>query len=281
MSKLLAIPPRPDLLIELQLLIQSKEPNLDSLARLIKKEVALYSILLSIVNSPIYRRNNQINSIEQAIALLGINKVFTLIQSIIVRSSLETTEPLENFWASATEVANICGMIAEQFIIIDSDVAYSLGMLHAAGIPLMMQKFPEYHTFHQQNIGLCANKLCFLEREQFATDHYHQGYELTKHWHLDENVSLSLRYQPISQAVIKDPKHLPAEVPILLALLKIAKAVSAEYCRYWQQDGDEQSIWQSIKCSLEFLHISHDDFCDLREQISQRFMQASVVSRSA
>jgi len=242
MSKSLIIPPRPDLLIELQLLMKNPEPELNSLAILIKQDISLYSVLLSVVNSPLYRRNKHISSVEQAIVILGADKVFTLLQSIIMRSSLESSDLLKDFWNSAIEVAQICSMIAEQFIIIDSEMTYSVGMLHAAGIPLMIQNFPEYHAFHQQHTGLRANKLCTLERDRFATDHYHQGYELTKHWNLDTKVSLSLRYQPITQAVIKDPKHLPTEVPILLALLKVAKAISSEYCRYWGQGDNEQSI---------------------------------------
>lgn len=204
MSKSLIIPPRPDLLIELQQLMKNPEPELNSLAILVKQDISLYSVLLSVVNSPLYRRNKHISSVEQAIVILGADKVFTLLQSIIIRSSLESSDFLEDFWNSAIEVAQICSMIAEQFIIIDSEMAYSVGMLHAAGIPLMIQNFPEYHAFHQQHTGLRANKLCILERDRFATDHYHQGYELTKHWNLDAKVSLSLRYQPITQAVIKD-----------------------------------------------------------------------------
>jgi HD-like signal output (HDOD) protein len=274
MSKSLIIPPRPDLLIELQQLIMNPDPDIDDLAQLIKKDIALYSILLSVVNSPLYRRNQQISSIEQAIVTLGMSKVLTLLQSIIVRSSLESCDLLEGFWDSAIEVAHICSMIAEQFIITDSDMAYSVGMLHSAGIPLMMQNFPAYRAFHQEHIGLPAQELCYLEREQFSTDHYQQGYELTKHWHLDKNISLSLRYQPITAAVIKDPKHLPQEVPTLLALLKIAKAVSPEYSRYWEKADDEQSMMTYLEGSLNLLHISPDEFYDLREQV-QPYRQAS------
>ena len=274
MSKSLIIPPRPDLLIELQQLMMNSEPDIDDLAQLIKKDVALYSILLSVVNSPLYRRNHQISSIEQAIVTLGVARVLTLLQSIIVRSSLESNDLLEGFWNSAIEVAHICSMIAEQFIIIDTEIAYSVGMLHSAGIPIMMQNFPEYRAFHQQHIGLPAKELCYLERELFASDHYQQGYDLTKYWNLDKNISLSLRYQPITEAVIKDPKHLPLEVPTLLALLKISKAISPEYSRYWEQIDNEQTIMQSLQTPLKFLQINQDDLYDLREQV-QPYQQAS------
>lgn len=274
MSKSLIIPPRPDSLIALQKLMAKPEPDLKALAKLIKKDVALYSILLSIVNSPLYRRSVQINSIDQAIVILGANRVFTLLQSIIVRSSLESSDLLEGFWNSAIEVAHICSMIAEQFIIIDTEMAYNVGMLHAAGIPLMMQNFAEYRAFHQQYVGLPAKQLCLLEREHFDTDHYQQGYELTQYWNLDDHVSLSLRYQPITNAIIKNPKHLPTEVLTLLALLKIAKAISPEYSSYWMQAENEQALLQNLKSPLEFLHISQDDLYDLREQV-QPYQQAS------
>lgn len=274
MSKTLIIPPRPDLLIELQQLIMNPEPDIDDLTQLIKKDIALYSILLSVVNSPLYRRSHQISSIEQAIVTLGISKVLTLLQSIIVRSSLESSDLLEGFWDSAIEVAHICSMIADQFIIIDTEIAYTVGMLHSAGIPLMMQNFPAYHDFHQQHIGLPDQELCYLEREQFATDHYQQGHDLTQHWHLDKNISLSLRYQPITEAVIKDPKHLPQAVPTLLALLKIAKSLSPEYSRYWDHADNEQGILAYLESSLNLLNISQDDYYDLRDQV-QPYKQAS------
>ena len=81
MSKSLIIPPRPDLLIELQQLMKNPEPELNSLAILIKQDISLYSVLLSVVNSPLYRRNKHISSVEQAIVILGADKVFTLLQS--------------------------------------------------------------------------------------------------------------------------------------------------------------------------------------------------------
>ena len=51
----LLIPTRPDLLMEVKdILAQGEDPS--KLAALIKRDVALYTILLSVVNSPLYRR---------------------------------------------------------------------------------------------------------------------------------------------------------------------------------------------------------------------------------
>lgn len=277
MSKALLIPPRPDLLIELQSLLQTQDPDINYLIKVIKRDVALYTILLSVVNSPVYRRVNAITSIDQAVMILGCDKVNTLIQSVIVRSELQQDDLYEEFWSSATEVASICSVIAEQFILIDPELAYKVGMLHAAGSAVMMQNFSHYSKFLRQHGHLASKDLCYLERKTFSTDHYQQGFELAKSWNMDESAALSVRYQPITMAVIKDHKHLPSDVPILLALLKLAKSLSNEYRRYWQDQGGNNESSQQLNQILNYLHISDDDYKDLREQFSHQLFQCDAA----
>ncbi len=277
MSKALIIPPRPDLLIELQSLLRSQEPDINYLIKVIKQDVALYTILLSVVNSPIYRRMSAITSIEQAVMTLGSERTVTLIQAVLVRTELQQEKLFEEFWSSTTEIASICSVIAEQFILIDPDLAYKAGMLHAAGIAVMMQNFSNYDSFIQKKGHLTAKELCYLERETFSTDHYQQGYELAKSWNMDERSALAVRYQPITSAVLKDHKHLPVEVPILLALLKLAKILSNEYRFYWQKEASDPEQKSQLNKVLNYLHISHDDFQDLREQLSHQLQQSSAA----
>jgi len=276
-SKALIIPPRPDLLIELQSLLQTQEPDINYLIKVIKRDLALYTILLSVANSPIYRRANAIKSIDQAVMILGTEKVMTLIQAVILRSELDQTDIPEEFWSSSTEVASICSVIADEFILIDPELAYKVGMLHAAGVAVMMHNYSQYPAFIHQHRGLAAKKLCYLERDTFSTDHYQQGYEMAKAWNLDEKAALAVRYQPITFAILKDPKHLPTEVPTLLALLKLAKYISNEYRLYWQDCAQPDDKQEQLSRILEYLHISQDDFRDLKEQLSYQLSQSSAA----
>lgn len=273
MSKALIIPPRPSLLIELQGLLQVQEPDIKHLIKVIKQDVALYTILLSVVNSPIYRRANAIASIEQALIILGAEKVSNLIEAVLLRSQLEQVNLFEEFWSSTTEVATICSVIAEQFIIINPELAYKVGMLHATGVPVMLNNIPDYKDFIHQHGTLNSKDLCYLEREAFSTDRYQQGYKLAQLWNMSEVAALTVRYQPITMDVLKDPKHLPIEIPTLLALLKLAKVISNEYRQYWRQSEELQGSQTQLRYVLEYLHISQDDFYDIREQLSQRLLQ--------
>jgi HD-like signal output (HDOD) protein len=276
-SKALLIPPRPELLIELQSLLQTQDPDINYLIKVIKQDVALYTILLSVANSPVYRRAHAITSIDQAVMILGTDKVDTLIQAVVVRSELQQDGLYEEFWSSATEVASICSVIAEQFILVNPELAYKVGMLHAAGTAVMTQNFPHYTKFIRQNGHLTSKELCHLERQTFATDHYQQGFELANHWNMDERAALAVRYQPITMAVIKDHKHLPSEVPILLALLKLAKNLSNEYHRYWQDKADSEENRTTIMQVLRYLHITDDDYKDLREQLTHQLFQSDAI----
>lgn len=277
MSQALIIPPRPELLIELQSLLHSQEPDISDLIKIIKQDVSLYTILLSIANSPIYRRANAITSIEQAVMILGSEKTITLIEAVLLRTELQQKKLPEEFWSSTTEVASICAVIAEQFIIIDPDLAYKAGMLHAAGIAVMIQNYSGYDHFIQQHGHLIAKDLCYLERDTFSTDHYQQGYELAKIWNMDERSALAVRYQPITAAVLKDHKHLPVEVPVLLSLLKLAKDLSNEYRFYWQKEAEDSEQSHQLDKALDYLHISQDDFQDLREQLCHQLQQSSAA----
>ena len=270
MSNSLVIPPRPDILIELQVMMKAEEPDIPRLTQLIKSDVALYTILLSIVNSPLYRRSQAITSIEQALMIMGVPRVFTLLQAVMLRSSLDDCGLLEDFWSTATEVATLCSVLAERFIIIDSDLAYSVGMLHAAGIPVMLNNFPHYRDFISQHGHLDSKPLCYLEREHFSSDHCHQGHELAQAWHMSDEIALAVRYQPITLAVLKDPKHLPSEVPTLLALLKLAKALSAEYRQYWRQHDNADERLKQLTSTLQYLQISEAEFLEVREAFSEQ-----------
>ncbi|MEK9713984.1 MAG: HDOD domain-containing protein, partial [Thalassolituus sp.] len=107
----LVIPTRPDLLVELQALMAT-DPDPGELAALIKKDVVSYSILLSIVNSPLFRRQEPIHSVEQAVAMLGTQRVATMLQTVALRTQMDPNNAWEKFWQMATEVATLSYQLA-------------------------------------------------------------------------------------------------------------------------------------------------------------------------
>ena len=93
--------------------MQQPEVDLSKIVELIKRDVSLYAILLSYVNSPWMGLRQKITSIETAIPLMGLEKVVGLMRAVLVRASLQEAPVYESFWNTATEVAGICQMLAQ------------------------------------------------------------------------------------------------------------------------------------------------------------------------
>lgn len=272
----LVIPPRPGVLLDIQNLMSAEEPNIQDIAELIKQDVSLYAILLSAVNSPWLGLTQSIESVEKAIAFMGLDRVFNLLQAVIVRSCFKDSPLNESFWSTAAEVAAISDDLARRYKVCEPDTAYTLGMLHNAGIPIMLSNFDGYESFIANNSHRAANELCVLERKEFATDHYLQGALMAKSWYLPEEVSLAIRYQPIATSILTGKKELPAAVAKLLAIVSLAKNISNEYRHYWNTDECTNSE-EILAASLEYLEICRTEFSEIREDHVDDLMQEEVA----
>lgn len=272
----LIIPPRPGVLMDIQNLMAADEPNVEDIAKLIKQDVSLYAILLSAVNSPWMGLSQSIESAEKAIAFMGLDRVFNLLQAVIVRSCFKDSPLNESFWSTASEVAAISDDLARRYKVCEPDTAYTLGMLHNAGIPIMMTNIDGYEDFISKHSHRAANEVCVLERKEFGTDHYLQGALMAKSWYLPEEVSLAIRYQPIATSVLTGKKELPSSVAKLLAIVSMAKNISNEYRHYWNTEQCENGE-EILAASLEYLHICSNEFSELKEDHVDDLMEEEVA----
>lgn len=271
----LVIPPRPGVLMDIQGEMNAEEPSVQIISDLIKQDVSLYAILLSSVNSPWMGLNHPVDTVEKAITTMGLAKVFSLLQAVIVRSCFSENNLLESFWSAASEVAAISDDLGKRYKLSGTDQAYSAGMLHNAGIPIMMNNFDNYEAFMEKNSHRSSDEICVLERKQFATDHFLQGAMMAKSWYMSGDVSLAIRYQPIAKSVLTGKKELPASVANLLAILTLAKGISFEYQSYWKVSSDEQS--ENINYALEYLNICEVEYSELKEDIEDELMSSDVA----
>ena len=256
--------------------MQHQEVELGKIVELIKRDVSLYAILLSYVNSPWMGLPQKINSIETALPLMGIEKVVGLMRAVLVRASLKEAPVYESFWNSATEVAGICQMLALQYANSKTEDAYSAGMLHNTGVPVMLLNCDGYEDFLQKNLRRPANEMCVRERLKFKTDHYLLAGLLAQKWKISDEVALAIRYQPIAESVLTGSKALSTEVNILLAILTLAKDISGEYQHYWKVDENEFNT-RCVNAALLYLEITEQEYKEIKEDTINDLMQSCVA----
>ena len=144
----ISVPPQPQIMVDLQMEQVMPNPDLQAIAKLISQDPGLSGALLKIVNSPFFGLANRIASIQQAVNLLGCDTVINLINAQSIKGELsdETIVTLNRFWDSAQAVAMTCLTLAKRIGYQSPDEAYTLGLFHNCGIPLMVKRFPDFMT---------------------------------------------------------------------------------------------------------------------------------------
>ncbi|MFW1678424.1 HDOD domain-containing protein [Pontibacter sp. JAM-7] len=261
------IPPRPEVLVKMTQLLRAENIDTNKICRLIRQDAALYSAVLGTINSAAYALVKRITSIEHAVALLGPVRIYNIVRLSALKNSLSNQCSLERFWDSASEVAQLCSFIAENFSHLDREDAYTLGMLHDCGIPLILVQDEGFKTQLQH-----LNTLPIAESEQvqlklYGTSHYRLGAEMLTDWGFSSDLSAAVAAQPYYQDVLRQPVDGREHMRFALSCLTLARDISDVYRRYWRMTDRETQLHE-LKSALEFLGLNDLDYMDLREDCS-------------
>lgn len=193
----LNIPPQPAILLEIDKLLAKPNNQLTAIGNLINKDVGLSAAIFKLVNSSFYKTQTPITSIQKAITVLGLTQVSNLIKGLSLRKALGGQEvAYEKFWERSDEIATLSAIIAKKQISacnIAVDQAYMAGLFHECGVPILMQRFPEYCQSFRLNQG--SNWPDFKDEDKrFNTDHCVVGFMVTKHWNLPEFICQAVRF---------------------------------------------------------------------------------------
>jgi diguanylate cyclase (GGDEF)-like protein/putative nucleotidyltransferase with HDIG domain len=175
----------------------SKETPLRQLADLISTDPAFSSEVLTLINSPLYSLRNPINSIQQAVALLGLELIRGLVVTVGVRAyfgSALKNPALQGCWRHSLACAIIADELAESSLL-DRGIAYTGGIMHDIGrVALAVAQPDRYGSFLKEDQ---ENSVAALvrEREWFEVDHCEMGRCLVHEWNLpDEFLDITSRH---------------------------------------------------------------------------------------
>ncbi|WP_430462977.1 HDOD domain-containing protein [Thalassolituus sp. LLYu03] len=272
----LIIPPRPDLLIRVQSLLTRHEPDPGDMAQLIRQDVALYTILLATVNSPLFRRSQRIDSVEHAVSVLGMSRVASLMQSVALRSSLDAAGEWLGFWDSAAEVAGLCQALSSRLQCMSGDHAYTFGMMHDIGSAVMRMNYPDYQSWALAEASCNGARTRKAERERYGHDRFELAGRLAGEWFMPEPVVQALTLQAHAQASLMGKAQVCDDVKGANALLILAKDISSEYHAYWNFDSRD-ALSQLVEKAVEYLAITQHEYLDIRDDLVEKLALADVA----
>ncbi len=160
--------------------------SMRNMSDLISKDSAFASEVLTIANSALYASRVPIQSILQAIALLGTDSLRGVCLTVGVRSYMGKSlnhASLRAIWRHSLA----CGLIAEKLAgptLLNKDTAYTAGVLHDIGRTALAVLLPrEYAALLTSHAGP-SSSLLERERELFGFDHCEAGRQLIASWNL-------------------------------------------------------------------------------------------------
>lgn len=258
----ISVPPQPQIMVDLQMEQVMPDPDLRAIARLISQDPGLSGALLKTVNSPFFGLANRIASIQQAVNLLGCRSVINLINAQSIRGELTDAAivTLNRFWDSAQDVASTCLALAKRIGHPAPDEAYTLGLFHNCGIPLMLTRFPGYMTVQEEAYASvdAATRITDIENRVLDTNHAVVGYFVARSWKLPQTLCEAIANHHNALALFNDEWSDP-QVKTLLAILKMAEHICA--CHRVLGDQPKDHEWDAVaQLVLEYVGLSEYDF---------------------
>lgn len=260
----ISLPPQPAILLEIEKLINKPSSQLTAIGNLIVKDASLTAAIFKLVNSSFYNLGTPINGIQKAITVLGITQLSSLIKIMSLRKAIGGQElAYQKFWEHSEEIATLSAIIARKQISacnIAVDQAYMTGLFHDCGIPLLMQRFPEYCNAFRINQG--DNWPNFREEdERFNTDHTVVGFLVTKHWNLPEFVCQAVRFH-------HDRLNVDHAALTLVSILQMAQHLHNKIHR--KKDSEWPNIGGQI---LEEIGVGKEGSVEFMEDVLEIFTQ--------
>jgi len=260
------IPVKPQILTDIQLLLEDDEPDIDSIAILISNDVGLSSAILKIINSPFYGMNRKISEIKQAVMMLGLRTINGLVTALLLKSSFQGNSciSLERFWDDSLDVANAMAFIGNKVKNeIPVDMLYTIGLFQNCGIPLLALKFDDYKEILIEANSSGVNSI-ELEEKRYQSNHAVLGYYVASSWNLPKELcSLILQHHEVDY--LSD--ILGNKEQLAFAALKAAENLVERVKRH-----NVSPDWEEIKeAALDVLGITSIDYDDLEDDFAELF----------
>ena len=269
----ISIPSCPAILTELIGTLRASDVNNRVITELIERDVGLAALVIKAANSPLFGVNRTIDSISDAIALLGLTTLNNLVHQGLLRSALGKGDTsLDRFWDNSAHSAAVCAKLAERLnCAVPASTAYTFGLFHDCGIPLLVQHFPNYKTILATANQSLDQRFTDIEDAAINTNHAAVGCLLARTWGLSEPISTAILCHH-DYSILINAQGLSDESRTLVALSAIADHIVGLYLRVkqdieWLKSRDAVSIYFGL--NLTDLDEIVDNMLDLLETQKQ------------
>ncbi len=191
------LPTLPDIASRLIHITSKEETTLEEIGELVAQDIALSAKILKICNSSFYSFPQQIGSVKQAVPILGMNAVRSLVLSFsflsMDKKKKKSAFNFARFWEKS-----LASAVGAQFILkhvknADNDEIFACGLLQNLGELILAVTFPNRYEEVLKKLEEGGNQE-EIEQEVFATTNAEIGAAVASHWGFPEILTLPIKY---------------------------------------------------------------------------------------
>lgn len=263
------IPPRPQVLLKIAAEFRKELPDVGKIASFIIEDMAISGAVLQVINSAAYRRVSDVESIERAVTLLGLDRIYPLVKAVALKATMSVSDELTSFWQQQTDIAQACISAARLLGKPElADKAYMLGLFHFSGVPVLYQAHDDYREFMRRADRQGWDNLADEEKDQYRTSHASVGCVFAHKWALPREMSHVI-YNLHDVYDVYESNQLSESALDYLTILKMAR--TAVICKNGK--FPEFSEWANV--SGQVLNHYGLDESDMNDRMSD--LQANLT----
>lgn len=184
--------------VVLQTLERLRDPDSppSAIAEVLSADPGLSVQVLKTVNSAAYSLRRKVSSLDQAIALLGVAAVESMVLSVAVGSSLPR-DPVQGydsrrFWRTAARRATTARALAARLHPATAAESFTASLLQDMAVPVLATERSESYGPLLEHWHNSTEDLAVLEQAEFGWNHAEVGTWMCAEWVLPEPLAISI-----------------------------------------------------------------------------------------
>ncbi len=196
----------PEIYIRISELLDSDTATSAQIGQVVETDPALSLRILKMVNSAFYGFSHKVDSIAQAITILGRERLKQILIGSVLSGVFGKMENhifhMEDFWRHSVKTAILARYLSLQTECMqNADSLFTAGLLHDVGRLIMAKLIPEQTREIQNAVDIEDGDLYHAEERILGFTHCDVGAGFIKKWELPDLLASAAQYHHNPQAI--------------------------------------------------------------------------------
>ncbi|MEW6413013.1 MAG: HDOD domain-containing protein [Candidatus Zixiibacteriota bacterium] len=277
-SNIRNLPTPPIVFHQIQKVINDPGVSAEKVANILAEDPAMSVKVLRLTNSAFYGLAREIESVKQAVVIVGFEAIKNLVLSASVLDMFKgkniDEEYQEKYWRHSLSTAFCCRLLARRLRsrgMVDPDSAFSAGLLHDVGKMVICCFLPDEWKRYKAEREADTNSEDFeIEERLFGFTHSQVGGFLGTQWKIPHKLveAITLHHHPQLEEK-KDP---------ITYIVYLADYISK---RAFYEEEEQHLIAEPDRSVMAYMAVNDDDLLNFDSELKAEYAKAETFMQIA